>query len=161
MTGLDSRPAALHPLLYEPQVRRALEEDLGRAGDITTDNVVDSELRAKGLIVTRRPGRVAGLDMALSVFRVLDGSVSATIMNPEGADVGAGDTLAVVEGPARAILTGERVALNFLGRLCGIATATAAAVALVGQHKARIACTRKTTRACGRWKNMLCAWVVA
>lgn len=144
----SARRAAHLPLLrlqYEPIVRRALEEDLGRAGDLTTDGVVDADSRAHAAFVARKPGVVAGLDIAKAAFMLLDDRVRMTIDRPDGSALKAGDTIAVVEGPARAILTGERTALNFLGRLSGIATATAGMVAAANGHKAHIICTRKTT----------------
>lgn len=144
----SAQRAAHLPLLrlqYEPIVRHALEEDLGRAGDLTTDGVVDADSRARAAFVARKPGVVAGLDIAAAAFALLDDSVRMTVERPDGAHLSAGDTIAVVEGPARAILTGERTALNFLGRLSGIATATARMVAAVDGHDAHIICTRKTT----------------
>ena len=136
--------APLYPMHYEPIVRRALEEDLGRAGDLTTDSIVSAEARASGRIVARQPGRVAGLEVAAMAFSLLDPAVFMRVSRPDGSDVEAGATLAVVEGPARALLTGERTALNLLGRMCGIATTTSGVVGRVGPHPARIACTRKT-----------------
>jgi len=133
------------PLLYEPLLRRALREDLGRAGDLTTDAIVAPEARARGRLVARQPGRVAGLDVALRTFTLLDPSVEAAVRIGDGWDAAGGDTLAVLDGAARALLSGERVALNLLGRLSGIATATRDLVAAVRPHPARIVCTRKTT----------------
>jgi len=144
----SAQRAAHLPLLrlqYEPIVRHALEEDLGRAGDLTTDGVVDADSQARAAFVARKPGVVAGLDVAGAAFELLDGRVRMAVERPDGAHLDAGDTIAVVDGPARAILTGERTALNFLGRLSGIATATAGMVAAVGSHDAHIICTRKTT----------------
>lgn len=134
----------LYPMHYEPIVRRALEEDLGRAGDLTTDAIVPPDARARGRIVVRQPGTVAGLDVAASAFRLLDPTVSVRAERQDGSNLAAGDTLAVVEGPARALLTGERTALNLLGRMCGIATTTQRLVEAVGNNPARIVCTRKT-----------------
>ena len=137
--------APLYPLLYEPVVRRALEEDLGRAGDLTSQAVIPHEARARVDIVARQAGRVAGIDAALAAFRLLDAEVSIDRRLGDGDDAPAGGVLATVGGSARALLSAERTALNLLGRLCGIATTTRAAVASVGGHKARICCTRKTT----------------
>lgn len=134
----------LYPMHYEPLVRRALEEDLGRAGDLTTDAIVPLDARANAQIVARQAGTVAGLDVAATAFRLLDEGVYMRVRRPDGNEVEAGEVLAVVEGPARALLTGERTALNFLGRMCGIATTTSALVAAVGANPARIVCTRKT-----------------
>ena len=133
------------PVQYLDVLRAALAEDLGTAGDLTTDAIVDPSATAEGALVARQPGRVAGLDVAAAVFALVDHAVTVTPLVADGDDVAAGSALGTVRGPARAILTGERVALNVLGRLCGIATATAALVAAVGDHPARITATRKTT----------------
>ena len=135
----------LYPLMYEPIVRRALEEDLGLAGDLTSDVVVPREAQAIAKFVARKPGRIAGLHVALSAFRMLDPAVELGIENDDGADVAAGVTLATVTGPARPILTAERTALNLLSRMSGIATATRQAVEQTKGCKARVVCTRKTT----------------
>jgi nicotinate-nucleotide pyrophosphorylase (carboxylating) len=134
-----------YPLVYEPLVRAALLEDLGRAGDLTTDTVVPADATARARFVARHPGRVAGLTVSLSAFRLLDPALSIETLIPDGDDVSPGDTLAVVSGLARPILSAERTALNLLGRLCGIATATRGLVQAVEGCKARITCTRKTT----------------
>jgi nicotinate-nucleotide pyrophosphorylase (carboxylating) len=133
------------PLLYEGMVRRALEEDLGRAGDITTDAIVPWGAHAKGSVIARAPGRIAGIEIALSTFRQLDPAISSGIRVADGSDAAAGDILALIDGPARPILTAERTALNLLGRLCGIATSTRNVVAAVAPYGARVVCTRKTT----------------
>jgi len=135
----------LPTLMYEPVVRAALLEDLGHAGDLTTDAVVPLTARARATIGARQEGRVAGLPVALCAFRLLDPALAITVEHDDGSDVPAGGTLAVVEGSARAILTGERTALNFLGRLSGIATATRSLVQMIEGTSARIVCTRKTT----------------
>jgi nicotinate-nucleotide pyrophosphorylase (carboxylating) len=134
-----------HRLLYEKTVRRALIEDLGRAGDLTTDAVVAAEEEAVASIVARAEGRIAGMDVALCAFGCLDARVRAEVMIPDGDDAAAGEQLAVIRGRARAILSGERTALNFLGCLCGIATATRGVVAAVSPYPAKVVCTRKTT----------------
>jgi nicotinate-nucleotide pyrophosphorylase (carboxylating) len=141
------KPAHL-PLLriqYEGIVRTALEEDLGRAGDLTTDGVVSAHSRARAAIAARGPGVVAGLDVAALAFTMLDPDVRVAIDRPDGSPVQKGDRVALIEGPARAILTGERTALNFLCRLSGIASQTARMVEGVRGTKAHIICTRKTT----------------
>ena len=138
-----SRPP--HPLLLEPIVRRALEEDLGRAGDITSELVVPARSRAKALLLTREPGRIAGLICAEAAFRLLDATLEFRLDVRDGSDAEAGAPLATLEGSARAILAGERVALNFVGRLSGVATQTRALADAVAGTKARIVCTRKTT----------------
>ena len=133
----------LYPIIYEKSVRRALSEDLGRAGDITTDAIVSLEDTAKAAIMTRSHGRIAGIDVAGSAFHCLDPRLGFEIMLHDGMDAGPGATLAVVHGAARPILSAERTALNFLAHLSGIATMTRDIVALA--HPARVVCTRKTT----------------
>jgi nicotinate-nucleotide pyrophosphorylase (carboxylating) len=137
--------APLYPLLYEDLVRRALAEDLGRAGDLTSDAVVPAELQAEAALVARAPGRLAGLPVALAAFRLLDPSLALAARAADGHDVAAGAVLATVRGAARSILSAERTALNLLGRLCGIATATRDLAAAVAPYGARVVCTRKTT----------------
>ncbi|CAO3410755.1 carboxylating nicotinate-nucleotide diphosphorylase [Azospirillum largimobile] len=135
----------LHPLTVEPIVRAALAEDLGRAGDITTDSIIPADAVATARIAARKDGRVAGLEAALIAFRLLDPAVSMTVERADGDDVPPGGTIATLTGKARALLTAERTALNLMGRLSGIATATRALVREVEGTKARIVCTRKTT----------------
>lgn len=135
----------LYPLLWEPAVRRALAEDLGQAGDQTTDAVVPPETRASGRLVARQEGRIAGLEVACGAFRLLDPGLRVEVRSADGADAAADGVLAVVEGPARPLLSAERTALNFLGHLSGIATATRDVVRAVRPHRARVVCTRKTT----------------
>jgi nicotinate-nucleotide pyrophosphorylase (carboxylating) len=135
----------LPEILMEPIVRAALIEDLGRAGDITTDAVVPPTARFDGVIAAREPGVVAGIEAARLAFHLLDPTIGFTVDKPDGAPVAAGDVVAHVKGPARGILSAERVALNLLCRLSGVATATARLVEAAGPHKARIVCTRKTT----------------
>jgi nicotinate-nucleotide pyrophosphorylase (carboxylating) len=144
---VDRAPLApLPPLLIEPVVRAALLEDLGRAGDITTDAVIPVEARLSGAIAARQAGVVAGVDAALLAIRLLDPAVAGTVERPDGSTIVAGDAVIRLEGPARPILSAERVALNLLCRLSGIATATARLVAAARPHgPARIVCTRKTT----------------
>jgi nicotinate-nucleotide pyrophosphorylase (carboxylating) len=136
---------SLLPLMLEPLVRMALLEDLGRAGDITTDALVPADLTAEAAFVARQPGVIAGLDLARIAFALVDSRVEMTVLAGDGATVSPGDVVARLHGPARAILTGERVALNFLGRLSGIATATASIVQSIAGHRTRVVCTRKTT----------------
>ncbi len=141
----DSAIPTIDPLLYRPVIARALQEDLGLAGDITTAAVVPAEARIEARVSARQAGRIAGLAVALEVFRALEPEIAGEPLQAEGSDVPAGETLAVLSGPARPILTGERTALNILTHLSGIATATRQAVAAVGDHPTRVACTRKTT----------------
>ncbi|KAA0574924.1 carboxylating nicotinate-nucleotide diphosphorylase [Azospirillum sp. B21] len=135
----------LHPLTVEPIVRAALAEDLGRAGDITTDSIIPADAVATARIAARKDGRVAGLEAALIAFRLLDPGISVTVERADGDDVPPGGTIATLTGKARALLTAERTALNLMGRLSGIATATRALVHEVEGTNARIVCTRKTT----------------
>ncbi len=134
-----------HPLLYEDLIRRALAEDLGLAGDLTTDAIVAPDARASAEIVARSAGRIAGTGIVLAVFRLLDAGIEAEVQVPDGADAGESAVLMALQGSARALLTGERTALNLLGRLSGIATATRRIVAAVAPWRARVVCTRKTT----------------
>jgi nicotinate-nucleotide pyrophosphorylase (carboxylating) len=132
-------------LLIEPLVRAALAEDLGRAGDLTTDTIVPAAAQARGVLNARKAGVVAGLSVAEMAFHLLDPDVRVEIERSDGATIGANQAIATVSGRARALLTAERVALNFLCHLSGIATATRAIVDAVKGTRARIACTRKTT----------------
>jgi nicotinate-nucleotide pyrophosphorylase (carboxylating) len=136
---------SLPRLLVEPKVRAGLLEDLGRAGDITTDAVVPADRRAVCALVARDPGVVAGLDFARIAFELIDPTITFTVKLPDASRVGPGDVIAEISGPARGILTAERVALNFLGPLSGIASATRGIADAIAHTKARITCTRKTT----------------
>src|SRR5260370_28320089 len=137
----------LRTVMIEPLVRMALLEDLGRAGDLTTDAIVPAAHRATTLLVARQPGVVAGLDLARLAFQLIDPAIEMHIERGDGAALTPGDVIATIAGPARGILTAERVALNLLCRLSGIATATARVVTAVQGYKADIVCTRKTTPA--------------
>ncbi len=140
--------APLLPILYEAHVRAALLEDLGRAGDLTSDAVLPAGLPAEAHAVARRAGRIAGLEVGLAAFRLLDPTVEIEILGGggwDGRDANAGETLAIVRGPARSVLAAERTMLNYLGHLSGIATVTRDVVALAAPYGARVACTRKTT----------------
>jgi len=132
------------PIMYEPLVRAALLEDLGRAGDITTEAVVSAQSRAETALVARQHGVVAGLELAAMAFRLVEPAIEIEIERPDGTRVAPGDRIATIEGPTRGVLTAERTALNFLGHLSGVATATSVLVDAVKGHKARICCTRKT-----------------
>jgi nicotinate-nucleotide pyrophosphorylase (carboxylating) len=138
------RPVLPEPLVVDA-VRAALREDLGRAGDITSVATIPDKTRARAEIAARRPGVLAGLALAARAFTEIDPSVRFTALKRDGDKLGAGAVIARVEGSARAILAAERVALNYLGHLSGIATETARLVALVSHTDARICCTRKTT----------------
>ncbi|MBP7587803.1 MAG: carboxylating nicotinate-nucleotide diphosphorylase [Thermoanaerobaculia bacterium] len=139
------RPTPPYPLVYEPLLRLALAEDLGRAGDLTTEATVAPETQASAKVVARRGGSISGLPMAAGVFALLDPAVRFEPQVEDGDVVAAASTLARISGPARAILTGERTALNLLGHLSGVATATRALVHAVAGTHAAIVCTRKTT----------------
>lgn len=134
-----------HALLIEPTVRHALEEDLGRAGDITTDLTIPADKRITARLAARKDGTIAGLIAAQCAFRLVDLDVQFEVAIPDGSKASKGAVLAALKGSARAILTAERVALNFTGHLSGVATATRALVDAVAGTKARIVCTRKTT----------------
>jgi nicotinate-nucleotide pyrophosphorylase (carboxylating) len=131
--------------LVEPLVRTALAEDLGRAGDLTTDAIVPAARRAEGTIGARQDGVVAGLGVAASAFTCYEPAIAVELLVADGASVCAGTVLARLQGPARGLLTAERTALNLLGRLSGIATATRGMVDAVAGTGASIVCTRKTT----------------
>jgi len=134
----------LPDLLVEPLVRAALLEDLGRAGDLTSDAIVPATAQARTALVARQPGVVAGLGAAAMAFRLVDPSIEIVIERPDGTTLAPGDRIGTIVGPARGMLTAERVALNFLGHLSGVASAAATLVEAVRGHKARICCTRKT-----------------
>jgi nicotinate-nucleotide pyrophosphorylase (carboxylating) len=142
---MNAMTPSLRNIMIEPLVRMALLEDLGRAGDLTSDAIVPADRRATTLLVARQPGVVAGLDLARLAFQLIDPAIEMRIERSDGAALVPGDVIAAVSGPARGILTAERVALNFLCRLSGIASATASIVAAIGNHKAKVVCTRKTT----------------
>ena len=131
--------------LIEPIVRAALAEDLGRAGDITSDALVPADARIDAVIAARQPGVVAGLDAALMAFELLDPALRLERVCADGARVERGHAIARISGTARPVLAAERTALNLLCRLSGVATATRSLVDAIAGHKAKIVCTRKTT----------------
>jgi len=132
-------------LVWEDVVRRALAEDLGHAGDLTSDGALPPDLPARAELVARAPGIVAGLPAFAAAFERLDRRAAVRLAAADGDAVAHGDVLATVEGPARAMLSAERVALNLLQRLSGTATLTRAFVDAVAGTGSRITCTRKTT----------------
>ncbi|MDE2319266.1 MAG: carboxylating nicotinate-nucleotide diphosphorylase [Rhodospirillales bacterium] len=132
-------------IMIEPSVRMALLEDLGRGGDITSGAVIEPATAASVVLVARQAGVIAGLDFARLAFSLIDSNIIFEAEVQDGDWIIPGKTLARIEGAARGILTAERVALNFLGHLSGIATATAGIVKTVSHTKAKISCTRKTT----------------
>jgi nicotinate-nucleotide pyrophosphorylase (carboxylating) len=141
MSAVEPLPA----LIIEPIVRNALLEDLGRAGDITSEATIPADRKARVVAVARQPGTIAGLTAGLMAFSLFDPSLTIEALAADGDRVQKGARLATIEGKARSILSAERVALNLLGQLSGIASATARFVDAVKGTKARIVCTRKTT----------------
>jgi nicotinate-nucleotide pyrophosphorylase (carboxylating) len=136
---------ALPADLLKKFVRAALDEDLGRAGDITSKATIPADKKWKAAFVARQDGVVAGLDLARLAFQLVDKSVSFAVKKRDGDKVKPGTVLAVVSGNARSILSAERVALNYMGHLSGIATVTHKFVEAVKPHKVKISDTRKTT----------------
>ena len=135
----------LPDLILEPLVRAALMEDLGTYGDVTTRSVIPQGTRYAARLRARAAGVVSGMQIARMAFHLVDPTLEVRTLKEDGSAIAAGDTLMEIEGDAAAILSGERVALNFAGRLSGIATLTAACVAEVKGTETRITCTRKTT----------------
>lgn len=138
-------PSFLPRIMIEPLIHTALLEDLGRAGDLTTDTIVPAGHRATTFLVARQPGVIAGVELAQLAFQLISPEIEMRIERNDGAAVTQGDVIAMLTGPTRGILTAERVALNFLCRLSGIATATANIVTAIQGTRAKIVCTRKTT----------------
>jgi len=136
--------APLPAVMLEPLVRAALLEDLGRAGDITTDAIVPADAQARTRLVARQEGVLAGLDLARLTFRLMDAGIDFQPLLADGARLRPGSEIAVISGPARGMLTAERTALNFLGHLSGVATATASIADAIRPHGAKVTCTRKT-----------------
>ena len=137
--------AFLSPLEIDAAVTRALAEDLGRAGDVTAIATIPEELLARAIVVAREPGVIAGLPLVAASFVKLAPEIEISANTRDGSRVAAKSELMIVSGPARAVLSAERVALNLLGRLSGVATATHEFVRRVAGTRTRICCTRKTT----------------
>jgi nicotinate-nucleotide pyrophosphorylase (carboxylating) len=137
--------AFLSPLVIDEAVQRALDEDLGRAGDITSIATIPETTHAHAILVARQSGVIAGLPLAVAAFEKLSADIRIQPHFRDGGAVAAGVHLLTMSGPARAILAGERSALNFVGRLSGIATLTADYVRHTAGSNLRICCTRKTT----------------
>jgi nicotinate-nucleotide pyrophosphorylase (carboxylating) len=137
--------AFLSPLAIDEAVQRALDEDLGRAGDITSIATIPEATHAHAIMIARQAGVIAGLPLAVATFQKLSPDVSIQAHFRDGGAVAAGVHVLTISGPARAVLAGERTALNFVGRLSGIATLTADYVRHTAGTKLRICCTRKTT----------------
>ncbi len=137
--------AFLSPLAIGEAVARALDEDLGRAGDITSIATIPENAKAHAVMVARQAGVIAGLPLAIATFQKLSPDLQIHAYVRDGAAVAAGVHVLTLLGPARAVLTGERTALNFVGRLSGIATLTSEYVRHTAGTNLRICCTRKTT----------------
>jgi len=138
-------PAPLPAPLVTRAVSAALEEDLGITGDVTTNATIPLGARSSAVLVARKPGVIAGLAVAEQAFKVLDPDIQFTALVADGDEVGSGTVVARISGPSRSILSGERVALNFMGRMSGIATLTRRYVDAVEGTSAKIVDTRKTT----------------
>lgn len=134
----------LSPIIIEEAVKAALKEDLGHGFDITSNLLIPAAQPARGVLRARESGRLAGLIVALSTFSLTDIDFDMTVMAEDGAELNEGDVIAEIEGPARSLLTAERVALNFLTHMSGIATITAAYVEKVKDTGVEICDTRKT-----------------
>ncbi len=137
--------ATLPDLILEPLVKSALMEDLGAYGDVTTRAVIPDDVTYSARLRAREEAVVSGMQVAALAFRLIDANLRVNTLVADGAACQPGDVLMEIEGKAASILMGERVALNFAGRLTGIATLTAAMVAETRGTEARITCTRKTT----------------
>ena len=137
--------AFLSPLAIEEAVQRALDEDLGRAGDVTSVATIPETTMAHAIMVARQSGVIAGLPLAVAIFQKLSPDINIQAHVRDGATVAAGVNVLTISGPARAVLAGERTALNFVGRLSGVATLTADYVRHTAGTNMRICCTRKTT----------------
>jgi len=134
----------LADVMLEPLVRNTLQEDLGRAGDLTSNLIIPAQARTCLRFVARERGVLAGLDLARLAFRLMDPSIRFLPLMRDGQRLNRGDIIATVEGPARAILSAERTALNFMGHLSGVATATARIADVIRPYGAKVTCTRKT-----------------
>jgi len=137
--------AFLSPLAVDEAVTRALDEDLGRAGDVTSIATIPEATAAHAVMVARQAGRIAGLPLAMATLQKLAPDIRIEAHARDGDTVANGQKLLTISGPARAVLSAERTALNFVGRLSGVATLTADYAKRTEGTKARICCTRKTT----------------
>jgi nicotinate-nucleotide pyrophosphorylase (carboxylating) len=135
----------LPEIVIEPVVRRALEEDFGNAGDATANLLIPASANAKLYFRARETGVISGMQAALLTYKLVDPAMTLSVIHGDGSHVRKGTVIANVEGPVRSLLMAERVALNFLGRMSGIATLTAKFVKKIQPHNVRIAATRKTT----------------
>ena len=137
--------AFLSPLAIDEAVQRALDEDLGRAGDITSIATIPEATKAHAILIARQSGIIAGLPLAVATFQKLSPDIRIQAHFRDGGTVASGVQVLTISGPARAVLAGERTALNFVGRLSGIATLTSDYVRHTAGTQLRICCTRKTT----------------
>jgi nicotinate-nucleotide pyrophosphorylase (carboxylating) len=142
---MSDRLSPLHPVQFESLVRDALAEDLGRGGDLTTDALIPADQEVQGTVISRSGGVVAGSAPAEMVFRILEPRSRIRWVRPDGSPVARNEPIMTVEASTRAVLTGERTALNLLGRMSGVATMTRKFVDAVEGTGTRIVCTRKTT----------------
>ena len=132
-------------IVLRPMVERALIEDFGNSGDVTARLLVPESATGSLVMRAREAGIIAGMQAAELTYALVDPSVNFEVVNPTGSEVDEGDIIARISGPSRSLLSAERVALNFLGRMSGVATLTSRYVKLVSETSARIAATRKTT----------------
>lgn len=132
-------------IILRPMVERALAEDFGNSGDVTARLLVPESATGSLVMRSRETGIIAGMQAAEMTYHLVDPKVKFEVVNPTGSDVDAGDIIARISGPSRSLLSAERVALNFLGRMSGVATLTSRYVKLVEETSVRIAATRKTT----------------
>lgn len=145
MTEFNSYQPELPSVMVDDAVRAALQEDLGRAGDITTLATIAPDAMADVVIASREDGVLSGMPLARSAFRLINPEIQFETLMDDGAVIAPGDVVAKVTGRARDVLSAERVALNYLGHMSGIATATAQFAREIAHTKARVCCTRKTT----------------
>lgn len=142
--ALAAEVIPLADVMLEPLVRQTLLEDLGRAGDLTSNLIIPAQATASLRLVAREEGVLAGMDLARIAFALMDGGIAFHARLTDGSRLHPGDVLATVQGPARAILSAERTALNFLGHLSGVATATARIADRIRPYGTQVTCTRKT-----------------
>ena len=152
MTNLTPLPN----IVLRPMVERALAEDFGNSGDITARLLVPKTATGSLVMRARETGVIAGMQAAQMTYNLVDPSVRFEGLAPTGSNVDAGDIIARISGPSRSLLSAERVALNFLGRMSGVATLTSKYVELISGTSARIAATRKTTPGLRALENKLC-----
>ncbi len=138
-------PPPLPDIVLDPIVRLTLAEDLGRAGDLTTDATIPAGTQMSAQIRARVSGVVAGLDAAAYALKLVDDNIALEIALPDASDIAPGDVIATLSGEARSILIAERPMLNFIGRLSGVASQTAKFARAIAHTPARVVCTRKTT----------------